>query len=82
MKIQFTVKVHSDRDIQKPERFFRGVFETHSPTWTLVGTEGQTMTAKSREFEVTPDFDPVMLFDSITPMMYDGNMERSYRVVA
>jgi len=59
-----------------------GVFEQFVPSWHLVSTEGPTMTAESITFDVEPDFDPVMLFDSITPkVMFEGNMNRSYRVV-
>ena len=82
MKIQFKVKVHSDRDIEKPYPFMAGVFEQFVPSWHLVSTVGQTMTAESIVFDVEPDFDPTMLFESITPNMFPGNMERSYKIVA
>ncbi len=80
MKIQFITKVWSDRPIEKPYRFFRGVFQDHVPTWHLTETTGSKMVAESIVFDVEPDFDPKMLFESITPYMYQ-NMERTYRVL-
>jgi len=81
MKIKFTVHVHSNRDIEKPEAFKRGVFEQFTPIWETVKVDGQTMKAVSPVFIVEPDFDPEMLFDSITPVMYDDNMDRSYTII-
>ena len=80
MKIQFISKVWSDRPIDKPYRFFQGVFGSHVPTWHLIETTGSKMVAESIVFDVEPDFDARMLYESITPEMWQ-NTERSYRIL-
>jgi len=80
LKIQFITKVWSDRPIEKPYRFFQGVFQDHVPTWHLTETEGQKMVAESIVFEVEENFNPEMLYNSITPEMYQST-ERTYRVL-
>ena len=79
MKIQFKVQVHTDRPIEKPLPFMRGVFESFVPCWHLVDIDGPTMTAESIVFDVDEKtWSPVKLFDSITPEMFESNMTRTW----
>ena len=85
MKIQLTVQVHSDRPIERPRPYFKGVFKSFRNCWELVDVTGPTMTVKSDVFTVSDEVDPkdfsVKMFDCLTPNMFTTNVTRTYSVL-